>query len=802
MGNDIDNSKVIKICTIGGDEQIINYLFPYSMDVQGKVNYKKRNLNKNIEAKDYITGKSERYQIFWESYIFQDLTKDNRNETIETIFYKIFKIPRKNQKNEIKDISNNNIIIIFGSENADFLLECTYLLSRVYLPQIAVITNKNIKGIQDNRFLTIIRHNKEQKQNLYKHIFNYLWERECYFNQRGCLINQFSPENVIPSKDLPSSSLNILLTGMSRAGKSTLVNILSGKLISLETPEFKSVTEEINEYTIYKEIQEKGKKKEIIKMKFIDTPGLIFDPKANKNDKIERVIKCIEKKMKEFEDTNESIHIIYFFMPDKPNLEQSKTFFEYLNKLNNERINNNLPKLPILFVFNCKPSNTNKDALNLILNKYEHLKEEGEKYDEENLTLSQRLDFMGKKDTIIEDNIIELELLEEKKKPFGRTEVVQGDGLSYLLRATKFFIKKRNPFYQEDFNKIKNFINEFKNFDLNKKNGKQLTKTQEENLKALKNKCKDLISKISQENNLLSKLKNENEIIKKAKNESYNIIYITSALGFMVGMIPVPYADIPILYSMYYGMITKIGNCFNVKYSEIENMVYVKLIFGLEADVQSSVKIVGNGVASTTGESLGKELIYDLGEEQVKNWSKTGLHVVKSGGNVNVGEVAENLIIKNESKFKSFFTYIYNLFPSFNKSVKNGIEAGGQKLGKQLENVLIENTSNLSKDFVSKTSEKVGKKFGEKLVGNASGHLKTLTPKIIPIIGSLIGGTIDYYSTYNVGKNAIKYFEDYIKKTMCCEFIVKRKEEYEKILNSLEIMANDIPKEFKINIIS
>ena len=59
-----------------------------------------------------------------------------------------------------------------------------------------------------------------------------------------------------------------MLTGISRSGKSTLINILSEKLISLETPEFLSVTTEINEYIIYKEI----KKDTIIKLKFIDTP--------------------------------------------------------------------------------------------------------------------------------------------------------------------------------------------------------------------------------------------------------------------------------------------------------------------------------------------------------------------------------------------------------------------------------------------------------------------------------------------------------------------------------------------------
>lgn len=103
------------------------------------------------------------------------------------------------------------------------------------MPQIAIITNSEVRGIQDNRFLTIIKENIQTK--LYKNIFNYLWERECYFNQRGNLVNEYSPDNLIPSEDLTSSSLNIMLTGMSRAGKSTLINILSEKLVSLETPE-------------------------------------------------------------------------------------------------------------------------------------------------------------------------------------------------------------------------------------------------------------------------------------------------------------------------------------------------------------------------------------------------------------------------------------------------------------------------------------------------------------------------------------------------------------------------------------
>ena len=510
--------------------------------------------------------------------------------------------------------------------------------------------------------------------------------------------------------------------------------------------------------------------------------------------------------MKEYEDTNESIHMIYFFMPDKPNLDQAKIFFEYLNNLNKNRKEKNLPQLPIFFVLNCKKNSTNKDALKLILKNYEYLREkkEEDKNKREKLTPTQRLELLNldSNKEIIEDNIIELELLEEIKDDNKLTSIRHGNGLSKLLKTTKFFIQAKNPFYEEDFNKLKNFINKIKELNLNKKKGEKLTSNQENDLEELKYKCQDLIHKISQENFLLSKLKNENEILKTAKIEAEKEIDIKSKLGLIIGMMPVPYLDIPILYLIYYRMIINIGNCFDVSSSEIPNSVLFKLIFGFEANATTGAKFV-NLLASFQGESLGKELIYDMGEEQVLNFAKSGLHVVKSGGvNANVEEIAENLIVKNEGKFKNFLIYIYNLFPSFNKSAKNGIETGGQQLGKKLEQIIVDNSKNLNKDFIIQNAKNEGKKFGEKLVGNANGYLNKLTPKIIPLLGSAISGAIDYYSIKKVGENSIKYFEDCVKTSTCSDFIVKRKEEYEKILNSLEILANDSDNQkFKINIV-
>ena len=104
-------------------------------------------------------------------------------------------------------------------------------------------------------------------------------------------------------------------------------------------------------------------------------------------------------------------------------------------------------------------------------------------------------------------------------------------------------------------------------------------------------------------------------------------------------------------------MLSRIGNCFNVKFSEIPNKTLIKLVFGLEADFQSGAKIVGNAVGASAGEQLGKDLVKDIGEDQTKEWSKNGLRIVPKNtatNPVNIDEIGEKLLVNNESKFKNF----------------------------------------------------------------------------------------------------------------------------------------------------
>ena len=121
MGYDYDNSKVIKICIIGGSKEIIEKIFPDNMSVPKDAKYAKRKLYQKIEVKDYVTGNSSKYKIYWEAFIFPNLTNENEESIMKSILFNIFGIPEEeenqNLENNNKLISKNNIIIKFGSNS-------------------------------------------------------------------------------------------------------------------------------------------------------------------------------------------------------------------------------------------------------------------------------------------------------------------------------------------------------------------------------------------------------------------------------------------------------------------------------------------------------------------------------------------------------------------------------------------------------------------------------------------------------------------------------------------------------------
>ena len=80
------------------------------------------------------------------------------------------------------------------------------------------------EGLDDNRYLTIIKDNKTDKE-LKNDIIDYLWSKECYYNERGnTSLSKISIKN---NQIVTNNFINIMITGISRSGKSTLINILS-----------------------------------------------------------------------------------------------------------------------------------------------------------------------------------------------------------------------------------------------------------------------------------------------------------------------------------------------------------------------------------------------------------------------------------------------------------------------------------------------------------------------------------------------------------------------------------------------
>ena len=139
--------------------------------------------------------------------------------------------------------------------------------------------------------------------------------------------------------------MNILLTGESRAGKSCFINRIFNKLVCFESSKFESSTLKINYYELYPKEEEDPNqnllKNGYVGIKIYDTPGLVKMDKLNSFELIRKELSKIFDK----------IHIIYFFIKES-NLEQCINMLKYINEINNKRKENNINRIPIIFIKN------------------------------------------------------------------------------------------------------------------------------------------------------------------------------------------------------------------------------------------------------------------------------------------------------------------------------------------------------------------------------------------------------------------------------------------------------------------
>ena len=198
---------------------------------------------------------------------------------------------------------------------------------------------------------------------------NFKWEKECYYNERGTISLNSS------DKIETNNYVNIILTGTYRSGKSTLINVLSQKLVSRESPFMESEPNQIEEYKVIT-----SEKEFLTGLRFFVTPGLI----KNKNISIFKEVKnAIDSKIKENKDSRDEIHLIYFLTKSYTNLDDHMDFFEYIIEINKKRKEEGKKKINMIFIIN-QGIESSEPSLIEFLNDNNLFKDLIEKIDESN----------------------------------------------------------------------------------------------------------------------------------------------------------------------------------------------------------------------------------------------------------------------------------------------------------------------------------------------------------------------------------------------------------------------------------
>jgi hypothetical protein len=112
----------------------------------------------------------------------------------------------------------------------------------VYLPRFIFVTqNEGKYNFNKKMFITNIIDTGLTFEEIVCNIKSEIWEIDCYYNERGNENCKFLPNNILKNIEVSDLSINLLLVGISRAGKSCFINILKNSLLALKNCEKSSI---------------------------------------------------------------------------------------------------------------------------------------------------------------------------------------------------------------------------------------------------------------------------------------------------------------------------------------------------------------------------------------------------------------------------------------------------------------------------------------------------------------------------------------------------------------------------------
>ena len=474
-------------------------------------------------------------QLNWIAKIYNDNNHFN-DEIIKSIY------------SNIQNISDNykikkNVILSFGDEDNKKLLNNLFNIGSVYLPRFIFVTKKEGNyEFNKKMFITNILYPGLTDEEILCNIKSELWEIDCYYNERGNETCKYLANNVIENIEVSDLSINFLLAGVSRAGKSGFINIVNNSLLALENCEKSSITSKVTEYQIF--CKNKTEKDGYIKI--IDTPGFNYKTDKANNKKlvdIDKVNDEIFNLIKDYKEKNsfDDIHFVLFFFFEGTPLTGTEKVLEMFMKEN----------YTVLFIVN-KSMNTDDN--------------------EKSVDIKSTLKFL--KDNklnklAIEENIIPCNTVNAKRFP--------GYGIDDIFKRVFDLLTEKNIFY-----KNKTLLNNLMN--LKEKRDKIIdVKGQEGEYNKILNDTIKLKKEISDGNKLFQKYAGEETILEEGRKKAEitkNAIY-----GLTGGnaLIPIPYTDLVLTPLLQAGMVFKILNGYGITLNDLSTGNFLTYLLGAGA---------------------------------------------------------------------------------------------------------------------------------------------------------------------------------------------------------------------------
>ena len=376
----------------------------------------------------------------------------------------------------------------------------------------------------------LILSEEKETSKFYCKITSFILEKSSYYNEEGNKYAKYYLYNYLYKEPKGFLYLNILLTGESRAGKSSFINRMFNKLISFESSKFESSTLKINSYELYPPEEEDQSQKILKKgyggIRIYDTPGLVKKKDLNSFELIKSKLSNIFNK----------IHIIYFFIKAQSNLEQCIDILSYIQNLNINRNKKKLKKIPIIFIKNGEE--LKKTESNPIL--FQELKKELQKYKLLDLYDNSINQNNNKKEYSIDNVFDDIEDNNNNYDNYIEGNIIQihiptGKNINRVFSITKEYIIRNNNKLNNDLSEKKNDIKKLINyFIIEKIKKKSLSIEQSKDYNYLYKKCYNIVNVYKNECSLLYNLDILNEKSKTLYKigDIFGLIFLFSIVLF------------------------------------------------------------------------------------------------------------------------------------------------------------------------------------------------------------------------------------------------------------------------------